>query len=264
MKFAIITDIHLGPNALYKGKVRKISDNVKEHVNDFVEKMNTEYKPEFVVTLGDQIQDEDEENDKKNMSDIIGMLGKLNSPVYFAAGNHDLKNISEQELADFFKQKRLFYAFDCGDYHGVVLYSKVVEKENIQITMEQIDWLKKELEHSKKDCVVFVHHALADQDLSGNPWFEEKPNACLVRNREEVRKILEDSGKVVAVFNSHLHWDRMHVHNNIPYFTLQSLVENEDDKGLPSEAYFLINVEKRKTVVEVKGNYPKKFEYLKT
>ncbi len=104
-----------------------------------------------------------------------------------------------------------------------------------------------------------MHHGLAEQNLKGNPWFEDRPDSCLIKNREEVRSILENSNKVVVVFNSHLHWDKMNLHKSIPYFTLQSLTENEDDKGLPSRAFHIVDLDKGKINVEVRGNYPKFF-----
>ena len=249
----------MGPDGFWKGVQRKIGANAKEFVSNFIKTMNNEVKPSFVVVLGDLIEDDNPENDKEHMLFLVGEFEKLNCPVYFVTGNHDLKNISEDELMDIFKQKKLFYSFDSDNLHFIVLFSKQIKGKGFTITDEQIKWLKKELNNARKDCIVFAHAGLADQDLAGNPWFEGRPDSCLVLNRDEVRNIFENSGKVRAVFNSHLHWDKMHTHNSIPYFTLQSLVENEDDKGLPSQAYSIVNIEDKKISVEVKGNYPKKF-----
>jgi hypothetical protein len=49
------------------------------------------------------------------------------------------------------------------------------------------------------------------------------------------------------------------MHNSIPYFTFQSLVENEDNKGVASEAYAIIDIVKDKVDVEIRGKYPKTF-----
>lgn len=265
MKFAIITDIHLGPDGFWKGVQRKIGANVVEFVDNFIETMNNEVKPNFVIVLGDLIEDDNPENDKEHMQMLVDKFGKLNCPVYFAAGNHDLKNISEDELMDIFKQKKLFYSFDSDKFHFIVLFSRKIQikGKGFIITDEQIRWLKEELKNIDKDCFIFMHAGLAEQDLSGNPWFEGRPDSCLIMNREEMREILEKSGKVKAVFNSHLHWDKMHIHNSIPYFTIQSLVENEDDKGLPSQAYSIVDVEDGKISVEIRGNYPKNFIHQK-
>jgi manganese-dependent ADP-ribose/CDP-alcohol diphosphatase len=263
MKFAIITDIHLGPDGFWKGVQRKIGANAVEFVNNFIEAMNNETKPSFVIVLGDLIEDDNPENDKEHMLFLVKEFEKLNCPVYFVTGNHDLKNISEDELVNIFKQNKLYYSFDSNELHFIVLFSRKIQikGKGFEITDEQIEWLKEELKNADKDCVVFAHAGLADQDLTGNPWFEGRPDSCLILNRNEIRSILENSGRVKAVFNSHLHWDKMHTHNSIPYFTLQSLVENEDDKGLPSQAYSIVEIKDKKVSVEIKGNYPKKFTH---
>jgi 3',5'-cyclic-AMP phosphodiesterase len=259
MKFAILTDIHLGPEQSYKGILRKINNNAKDYLHNFINEINSNVKPEFVIVLGDLIQDDNAESDKNNLTYIVNLLTKLECPVYYAAGNHDLKNISEDELMKLFRQNSLFYSFDSDNYHCVVLFSKRIKKGNTIIEDEQKKWLEGDLKDSKKQCIVFVHHGLADQDLTGNPWFEGRPEDSLIANRKEIREILEQSNKVLAVFNSHLHWDKKNTHNNIPYFTIQSLVENEGDKGVASEAYAIVDIVNDKIDVEIKGKYSKKF-----
>lgn len=263
MKFAILTDIHLGPEGHYKGVLRKMNKDVNFFLDDFVEKMNNNVKPEFVVILGDLIEDDNEVNDRKNIGYIVKLLKKLEYPVYYVAGNHDLQNIPEEKLIKLFKQESLYYSFDKNEFHIIVLYTKAVERKNAFISKEQISWLKNDLEKTNKKTIIFTHSSLADQDLTGNPWFEGKPEYCLITNRKIIRNIFEQSNKVLAVFNSHLHWDKQDIHNNIPYFTIQSLVENEDDKGLASETYAVINIVNDKVDVEIKGNYPKKFLHQK-
>lgn len=251
----------MGPEGFFNGVHRKITKDVKQFLDKFIDEINNEIRPEFVVVLGDIIEDDNPENDKANIAFFTKLFKKLNCRAYFVVGNHDLKNVSEDELTLLFGQEKLFYSYDNDDYHFIVLFSKVVERGNISILDEQIEWLKNDLEQTDKKCVVFVHHGLSEQDLKGNPWFEDSPEHCLVKNRKEIRNILEKSDKVLAVFNSHLHWDKMDLHNSIPYFTLQSLVENEDDRGLPSQAFHVVDLDKNKISVKVRGNYPKSFTY---
>lgn len=257
MKFSILSDIHLGPESHYNGVIRKINKNAKLFLSNFIEEMKNTVKPEFVVILGDLIQDDNSENDEINIKYIVKALDNLNCPVHYVAGNHDLKSISEIKLARFFKEDKLYYSFDSDDLHFIVLFSKKTNKETCEIPKEQVDWLKNDLDQSKKESIIFVHYGLADQNLEGNPWFEGRPEACLIENRKDIRSILEKSKKVIAVFNSHLHWDKKHIYNSIPYFTIQSLTENEKNKGKASEAYAVINVIENEVAVEIKGNYPK-------
>lgn len=259
MKFVILTDIHLGPENYHNGILRKINKDAKLFLSNFVKEMNTIVRPQFVAVLGDLIQDDNSEADEENIRYVVNSLEKLICPAYYIAGNHDLKNISEGKLAELFKQKRLNYSFNSSDLHFVVLFSKKISEGNIKITKDQIDWLKKDLSDSRKKCIVFVHHGLADQNLKGNPWFEGKPGSCLIDNRKNIRSVLEKSGKVISVFNSHLHWDKKNIHHLIPYFTIQSLTENEADKGIPSEAYAVVNIVNNEVAVNIRGNYPKEF-----
>lgn len=261
MKFAILTDIHLWDKCIYDWINRKINNNVKNLLKKFINEMNNNIKPEFVIVLGDHIEDINKIDDKKNIKYIVNLLKKLNNPVYYAIWNHDIKNLSEDELKKLFNQKSLYYSFDLNDFHFIILFSKSNKYKNIWISEEQINWLKKDLNIINKKTIIFVHHGLADQDLTNNKYFEWKPERCLIFNRKEIRNIFSESKKVIAVFNSHLHWNNLDIHDNIPYFTIQSLTENEDNKWIPSEAYAIVNINNNETNVEIKGNYPKKFSY---
>ncbi len=263
MKFAILTDIHLGPEGYHKGVLRKMNKDVKLFLDDFVEEMNNNVKPEFVVILGDLVEDDNEINDRNNIDYIVKLFKKLECPVYYVAGSHDLQNISEEELIKLFKQENLYYSFNEDEFHIIVLYTKSTKHKNAFISEEQISWLKNDLEKTNKKTIIFSHSPLADQDLTGNPWFEGKPEYYLTTNSKIIRDIFSTSKKVIAAFNGHLHWDKQDIHNNIPYFTIQSLTENEDDKGLASEAHAVVNIDGNKVDVEIKGNYPKKFSYQK-
>jgi len=253
----------MGPEGHFNGILRKINKDARIFLNEFVEEMNKNVKPEFTVVLGDLVEDDNEANDKNNVGYIMELLKKLKSPVYYVAGNHDLENISEKDLSKLFHYKKLYYSFESGDLHFIVMFSRMLKDKTIRIPNEQKEWLQKDLNSTDKKCIVLLHHGLADQDLTGNPWFEKRPEYGLVENRKEIRNIFSESKKVIAVFNSHLHWDKKDIHNGIPYFTIQSLVENENDMGLASEAHAVISINNDKVDVEVKGNYAKSFSHQK-
>lgn len=247
----------MGPEGYWKGILRRVNNDVKLYLTNFVNEMNTNIQPEFVMVLGDLIQDENKEKDEENIIYVVNLLSKLNCPVYYVAGNHDLINISEDKLTLLFKEDRLYYSFDHNDIHFIVLFARSVNHRDAIIDEEQLEWLKQDLNESHYKTILFVHFGLADQNLQGNPWFENKPEYALVRNRKTVRGILEDSDKVLVVFNSHLHWDRKDVHNSIPYYTIQSLTENEDNKGIASEAYAIVDIVDDKVSAKIEGNYKK-------
>lgn len=258
MKFAIVSDIHIGQEEEYKGVVRKMSRHSLSFLNSFIDKMNNEVKPLFVVNLGDSINDISHDVDVLNLKIAFGNLSKLNCPVYNLVGNHEQKTIEIDELEKLFNHKPLYYSFDQENYHFIVLFS---ERKDLLVFDDQKNWLKKDLDNTNKKTVVFVHHALADQDLTGNFWFENNPKRSLVKNREEIRQILENSKKVVAVFNGHLHWNKMDVHNDIPYFNIQSLVENFKNEDIPSNSYAIIELTPEIIDVDIQGADREHYSY---
>jgi len=262
MKFAIISDIHIGPLGYSDtGVLRKLTNHSEELLSKFVQRMNEEIHPQFVIQLGDVVEDDNPENDKANFKKIIDGLSKLQCPVHNVVGNHDLVSQTEDDLLELFGQKKLYGSSDEGSYHLIFLFSD--DRDDIVpiISDEQREWLEADLEKTEKPTMVFIHHSLADQDLTGNFWFEGKPDRCLVENRKDIRKILEESGKVVAVVNGHLHWNKMDVHNGIPYFNVQSLVEDVQGDGVPSSSYTIVDVNEESITIDVVGNDPIKYEY---
>lgn len=260
MKFVILTDIHLGPEGYWNGVLRKVNKEAKLYLSNFVEEMNNKVKPEFVVILGDLIEDNGIKNDQENIAYVVSLLSKLNCTVYYVAGNHDLHNLSEDELARIFRQDKLYYSFDHNNIHFIVLFSRVIREEISEIDEQQLEWLEEDLEQTNQKAILFVHHGLADQNLKGNPWFEKRPDYALIENRNKVRSIIESSNKVLAVFNSHIHWNNKDIHNSIPYYTIQSLTENEDDKGIASEAYAIVDILGSKVSVKIEGKYSKELK----
>ncbi|OGL36401.1 hypothetical protein A3E49_03890 [Candidatus Saccharibacteria bacterium RIFCSPHIGHO2_12_FULL_49_19] len=271
MRFAIINDMHIGPPGAgyYEGVQRKLVSESERLVKQFVGKMNDSERPKFVVNLGDSIEDvNNRADDIKEFKKAIKLLSPLEMPVYHLIGNHDVKTLSHKEVAKIFGYEQLYYSFDYGKFHFVILSFEITgnhQKDPGDIAAvlpkEQVQWLKQDLKSTKKPTVVFEHYGLADDDMVGNFWFSKQPDKAHLSNKLDVRKVLEDSEKVKAVFTAHQHWNRMFVHNGIPYFTVTSLVENFNNDGVASEAHTIVNLTKRRITVDVKGNDPVRYLY---
>lgn len=271
MKFAIINDAHVGfeGTGYYKGIQRKLTQEAESLIKKFVDKMNGEERPEFVANLGDSIEDvNDREKDFSLFDKSRKLLAKLEMPCYTLIGNHDMRTLTNADIAKLFGYDEMYYSFDHGDFHFVCLSFVMTGNHTVdlgdifaEVPADQLEWLKKDLADTAKPAVVFMHYGLADDDMQGNFWFETAPEKGLLSNRADVRKIFENSGKVKAVFTAHSHWNRVHEHNGIPYFTVTSLVENFNNDGIPAEAHTIVNLGKDKISVEVKGNDPAKYAY---
>ena len=261
MKFAIISDIHFGEEHAHKDIIRKLSRHAMPLLQGFVDSMNSSIRPEFVVNLGDAINDMSHDIDVEHLTAVLAAFKNMQAPTSHLMGNHEQQTIDTEELKTILGLESLYYSADIGEYHLVFLFSRASAGEDSTIDEAQRAWLQKDLQGTSKQTLVFVHHALSDQDLTGNFWFEGAPNKALIRNRAEVREILERSGRVIAVFNGHVHWNRMDVQSGIPYFSITSIVENFRNDDTPSDSYAVVEVDGDSITVDVGGEDRQHYEF---
>ena len=263
---ACVTDLHFGPKAYYQGKLRKLSHRAQSLADAFVDELNRSVRPNLVVNLGDDIEDEDHDSDLHRYTTCIETLGKSHAELVNVAGNHDTVNLSPVELLRIWRRKgdaKLFYSFDRGGKHFVVLHTRERKDRDVSIGHAQLAWLESDLAATRRPTVVLMHHSAADQDLRGNPWFEKKAHICLVNERKALRRVLHQSGKVILVLNGHLHWNHLDVIDGIPFVTVQSLVENLDDDapGRAARAHAIVRLTTRRIVVEVGGAERARYQF---
>ncbi|CAN5192237.1 hypothetical protein BH11CYA1_BH11CYA1_23340 [soil metagenome] len=254
IKFALVADSHLGPEKMYEGQIRKLSRNTLPYLNELGEELKALHKPNFVVQLGDLIEDSSSQaDDISNFQLGLNCFDGLPMPVLNVIGNHDQIHLSDSELGRLTQREKLFYSQDLNGMHCVVLFSSSVEHTDITISAEQRSWLQADLAATAKPTLIFLHHPLDDQDLSGNVWFEKYPDYCFVEDRHQVRDILASSGKVCAVFNGHVHRNNLSTIDGIHYITVQSLVEKVGEPDLASRAFATATVDGNRLVLDVHG-----------
>jgi alkaline phosphatase len=101
----------------------------------------------------------------------------------------------------------------CHSGNGQAFRAKKTIWTDTEIPSAERDWLATDLKATNKKTICFVHQRL---DPAKNYTIKSAP---------AVRKILEDSGKVLAVFQGHAHVNNLAVINGIRYWTLSAMVD---------------------------------------
>lgn len=268
----LISDLHFGLETRHQGKLRKLTREAPKLAKAFVDRMNQVVRPDLVVNLGDDIEDEDREADLARYAGCMKVLSNARAETVHVAGNHDTVNLGHDDLREAWgagpwdrpaSRVDLLYSFDRGGFHFTVLHTH--EEQDVEITLgeAQLRWLAEDLAAAKLPVVILMHHSASEQDLRGNYWFEGREHVALVKERAAFRSILRESGKVRLVLNGHVHWNHLDVIGGVPYVTVQSLIENldEDAPGRPAAAHAVVRLDDRRTIVEVEGAERARYQF---
>jgi 3',5'-cyclic-AMP phosphodiesterase len=263
LTIGMVSDLHFGPEARWAGKLRKLTHQAGHLAQAFVRAMNDEVRPDLVVNLGDDIEDESRETDLARYGECQAILRAVRAPLVNVAGNHDLVNLNRQDLNRFWQRSGpLYYSFDVRGWHLVVLHT--IERADVEVRLPdtQMDWLRADLAAAREPTVVLMHHSASEQEMEDSRWWPGRAHLALVKERAELRRVFEESRRVRAVFNGHLHWNHLDFIAGIPYVTVQSLIENldEDAPGRAASAHAVVRLTERRMTVQVRGNDPARYQ----
>lgn len=242
ISFGIVTDAHYA-DAAPKG-VRQYKESVVK-MTECVELMN-EKKVDFLIELGDfkdQGQPSVEGDTLKYLETIEKTFAQFKGPRYHVLGNHDVDSISKKQFLERVENTGIakdknYYSFDAKGLHFVVLdanYSTDGSDYNhgkfdwtdANIPPVELDWLRKDLKSTDKPVVAFVHQRL---DGEGSVY---------IKNAAKVRQVLQDSKRVMAMFQGHHHAGHCGTIEKIHYYTLKAMVEGVGEKN---NSYAIVEV----------------------
>ena len=184
-----------------------------------------ELRPAFVVELGDLIDAADSVDvEKRWLAAIDAEFAAASADRHYVLGNHCVDELTKEEFLGAVGRERSYYSFDRGGVHFVVLDAcfrsdgepygrKNSVWTDANVPAEELEWLEADLKGALGKVVVFAHQRL---DGTG-PHF--------VKNAERVRRALEASGKVLAVFQGHSHQNDYRDVGGIHYATLAAMIE---------------------------------------
>jgi Icc protein len=277
LTIGFVTDLHFGPAAFHDGKLRKLTHHAADLTRAVVRAMNEQLKPDLLVNLGDDIEDESREADVARYTECQDILRTAKAELVNVAGNHDMIHLTREDLSRIWHRDvsghpatgqpstpaPMFYSLDRGGFHLAILHTIERKDVDVRIPHAQLEWLAHDLERTALPVIVLMHHSASEQDLGDSFWFHGVPHLALVKERAELRAILEKSGKVRVVFNGHVHRNHLDVIRGIPYVTIQSLIENldEDAPGRPAAAHALATITESRIVVRVHGNDRARYQF---
>lgn len=229
VRFGVVTDLH------YADKPPAGSRHYRETPEKLAEAADRfgQSQLDFVVELGDLIDAAGSvETELGYLKRINREFGAISRKRHYVLGNHCVDMLTKEEFLGGVEQNQSYYSFDSGGIHFVVLDScfrsdgKPYGRKNFQWTdpnvpAAELEWLAADLKGSTKPVVLFAHQRLDVTNHHG------------VKNASAVRRVLEDSGKVLAVFQGHSHRNDHKQIGGIHYCTMVAMVEGsgEDSNG---------------------------------
>lgn len=204
VRFGVISDVH-----------QDIMHDGEERLSRFIEEMNT-VQPDFIIQLGDFCRP------YSHNRAFLDIYKNFQDSQYHVIGNHDMDGgFSRDSVVSFWASQGRYYSFDQGDFHFIVLDGNDFNPDpdkpsgyNQYIGVDQVEWLKADLESTESRCILFSHQALRGE--------------YGIDNAQKIRQILENANtragakKVVASFNGHNHADTVFQINGIYYIEINS------------------------------------------
>ena len=151
-------------------------------------------KPDFVITVGDQIEGYTEDTARINAEwqEYDSIVAGLSMPLYLVPGNHDITSDAMQPFYQRYTGRGPYYSFDHKGLHVVVLDNSRCESSQ-GFPEEQFEWLRQDLAASREadHTLVFFHKPF---------WYERAAHG----RPDPLHELFKAEG-VDAVFSGHYH-----------------------------------------------------------
>ncbi len=222
MKFVQLSDIHY--SLVREDTSYKLLSKTRPLLRDAIEQINNQKDIKFVMVTGDGI----DKPTKDSLYSLTDELNTLNFPWYYALGNHDTVTdgyLSKTNFVKILQEKNPNYTFDLPYYtfkpqkgFRVIVLDGAKNKgisSNGILPEEQLCWLDKILNKSKKDTVlIFIHFPLVTP-------YESKSHEIL--NADEFKSVLQKYNMPIAIFSGHYHAAKITKRGNILHVSSPAL-----------------------------------------
>ncbi len=237
VRVGLLTDLHYadkppGGSRHYRETLSKLKEAEKHFRTD---------RPDFLVFHGDLIDSGDSlDKEKEHLQAVVRAISRIPFPKHYVLGNHCVDQLKKEEFLQGVGQKDSYFSFDRNGFHFVVLDScfksdgtpygrKNFKWTDANVPESELQWLQADLKKTKLPSIVFAHQPLDLKDT----------DAHAVKNSSAVRKVLEHSEKVAAVFQGHSHRNHYSEIEGIHYCTMVAMVEGS---GPTNNGYSTLDV----------------------
>lgn len=227
LQIGIVTDCH------YADRDRNGTRHYRESIwklPEAIDQFNS-LGLDMAIEIGDFIDEAaDAAGEIRHLKKIDAIFAHFKGERRYVLGNHCVWTLTKEEFLDNCDMERPHYSFDKGGHHFVVLDAcfkqdgtpygrKNFTYDNTFIPPEQLEWLRGDLAATERPTVVFVHQRLDFNPTDRANW------GVTVKNAPDVRKVLEESGRVQAVFQGHSHANDHREVGGIHYCVFRAMVE---------------------------------------
>lgn len=241
LRVGLVTDLHYADKAPAGSRhYRETLTKLEEAATQFEQET-----PTFLVELGDLIDAAvSVDVEQRYLKTINRPFSAICKDRHYVLGNHCVDTLKKEEFLGGVEQEKSYYSFDRGGFHFIVLDScfrsdgqpygrRNFHWTDANIPVAELEWLEADLKTSDTPVIVFAHQRL------------DVPNNHGVKNNADVRRVLESSGKVLAVFQGHSHQNDLKEIGGIHYCTLVAMVEGS---GAENNGYSLMEIEPNGTI----------------
>ncbi len=197
--FAILADPQVG----HGDDKNPVPENARRTLSEAVLEINAmKPKPAFAIFLGDLVNVFDE----RSVANFEDCIGGIEAQPILVHGNHDTHppyTAFKQLMRRVCGFEEVFYSFDAGTWHFVILPCNVggPGPEQQAAASDMLQWLESDLEANKKrPTIVFEHYHLLPQGLTQLEWYTFPLDLRL-----KLMGLLTRHGNVKFYFNGHVH-----------------------------------------------------------
>ena len=224
LRFAQVSDAHY--STFESDTSFKLLSNSANMLDDAIMQINNTPQLDFVMFTGDMINQPQEDQ----LLSFIKHANLICYPWYVVFGNHDISHggrLSKKMYLDILNgHSNTNYCYNCPYYsfspkkgYKVIGLDTIIDYKMTsqgEISEEQLTWLKKELDNSKRDVIIIFTHV---------PVIEPFPSENhRLKNSYELKLLLKKYDNPIVICSGHYHATKIFQEDNILYINTPSLV----------------------------------------